>query len=166
MNCNPLYSNLISRRNLLISFFFPFLPSCRKGRSDPKKITMRPRVFLEGAAPIPILDEYDFTNVQIGTVDNILTDNPNDRKFALWFSLDRRSATTLQKETIRNIGKRLHLVVGGQTIGVHPIEKSISNGVLPFVLSYVATEENALFLYQELSVSLIHIKAEFAESKG
>jgi hypothetical protein len=72
----------------------------------------------------------------------------------------------LQKETIRNIGKRLHLVVGGQTIGVHPIEKSISNGVLPFVLSYVATEENALFLYQELSVSLIHIKAEFAESKG
>jgi len=127
---------------------------------------MRPRVFLEGAAPIPILDEYDFTNVQIGTVDNILTDDPNDRKFALWFSLDRRSATTLQKETIRNIGKRLHLVVGGQTIGVHPIEKSISNGVLPFVLSYVATEENALFLYQELSVSLTHIKAEFAENKA
>ena len=62
---------------------------------------MRPRVFLEGAAPIPILDEYDFTSIQIGTVDNILTDNPADRRFALWFSLDRRSATTLQKETLQ-----------------------------------------------------------------
>jgi len=127
---------------------------------------MRPRVFLEGAAPIPILDEYDFTSIQIGTVDNILTDNPADRRFALWFSLDRRSATTLQKETIRNIGNRFHLVIGGQTIGVHPIEKSISNGVLPFVLSSVVQEENALMLFQELNISLIHIKAEFAESKG
>jgi len=127
---------------------------------------MRPRVFLEGAAPIPILDEYDFTSIQIGTVDNILTDNPADRRFALWFSLDRRSATTLQKETIRNIGNRFHLVIGGQTIGVHPIEKSISNGVLPFVLSSVVQEENALMLFQELNISLVHIKAEFAESKG
>jgi len=151
---------------LFASFTLPFLSSCRKNRSDPKKITMRPRVFLEGAAPIPILDEYDFTSIQIGTVDNILTDNPADRRFALWFSLDRRSATTLQKETIRNIGKRFHLVIGGQTIGVHPIEKSISTGVLPFVLSSVVQEENALMLFQELNISLVHIKAEFAESKG
>lgn len=127
---------------------------------------MRPRVFLDGAAPIPILDEYDFTSVQIGTVANILTDNPDDRRFALWFSLDRRSATTLQKETIRNIGKRLHLVIGGQTIGVHPIEKSISNGVLPFVLSSIAKEDSALSLFQELNISLVHIRAEFAENKG
>ena len=157
---------VISRRNLLLLLLSPFLQSCRKGRSDPKKITMRPRVFLEGAAPIPILDEYDFTGVQIGTIDNILTDNPDDRSFALWFSLDRRSATTLQRETIRNIGKRLHLVIAGQTIGVHPIEQSISNGVLPFVLSYVTSEENAMILFQELNVSLYHIKAEFAENKG
>jgi hypothetical protein len=160
-----LLSGLLSRRTLLASFTLPFLNSCRKNRSDPKKITMRPRVFLEGAAPIPILDEYDFTSIQIGTVDNILTDNPTDRRFALWFGLDRRSATTLQKETIRNIGKRLHLVIGGQTIGVHPIERSISTGVLPFVLSSVVQEENALTLFQELNISLIHIKAEFAESK-
>lgn len=157
---------MISRRNLLLLLLSPFIQSCRKGRSDPKKITMRPRVFLEGAAPIPILDEYDFTGVQIGTIENILTDTPDDRSFALWFSLDRRSATTLQRETIRNIGKRLHLVIAGQTIGVHPIEQSISNGVLPFVLSYVTSEENAMILFQELNISLQHIKAEFAESKG
>ena len=126
---------------------------------------MRPRVFLEGAAPIPILDEYDFTGVQIGTIENILTDTPDDRSFALWFSLDRESAT-LSKRNNSKYRKRLHLVIAGQTIGVHPIEQSISNGVLPFVLSYVTSEENAMILFQELMFSLQHIKAEFAESKG
>lgn len=127
---------------------------------------MRPRVFMEGSAPIPILDEYDFRSVQIGSVDNILSDDPKDRRFALWFSLDRRSANTLQKETIRNIGKKLHLVIGGQIVGVHPIEKGIGNGVLPFVLYSIVTEQNAVMLYQELSISLVHIKAAFQEEKG
>ena len=126
---------------------------------------MRPRVFLEGAAPIPILDEYDFTSIQIGTVDNILTDNPTDRRFALWFGLDRRSATTLQKETIRNIGKRLHLVIGGQTIGVHPIENLFQPACFHSCYHQCVQEENALILFQELNISLVHIKAEFAESK-
>jgi hypothetical protein len=166
LNKKNILSGLATRRTILASLPALILGACRKNRSDPKKITMRPRVFLDGAAPIPILDEYDFTSVQIGTVANILTDNPDDRRFALWFSLDRRSATTLQKETIRNIGKRLHLVIGGQTIGVHPIEKSISNGVLPFVLSSIAKEDSALSLFQELSISLVHIRAEFAENKG
>lgn len=126
---------------------------------------MRPRVFLEGSAPIPILDEYDFTSLQIGSVDNILSDDPLDRRFALWFGLDRRSATSLQQETIRNIGKRLHLVIGGQIVGVHPIEKAITNGVLPFVLSYITSEQNAMMLYEELTVSLVHIKAELQDQK-
>ena len=73
---------------------------CRKNRSDPSKITMRPRVFVENASPVPIIDEYDFTGVQIGTIDNIFTEEPDDRSYALWFSLDRRSAITLQKETV------------------------------------------------------------------
>ena len=127
---------------------------------------MRPRVFLEGSAPIPILDEYDFTSLRIGSVDNILSDDPLDRRFALWFGLDRRSATSLQQETIRNIGKRMHLVIGGQIVGVHPIEQAITNGVLPFVLASVANEENAMMLYQELTLSLIHIKAELQDKKG
>jgi hypothetical protein len=126
---------------------------------------MRPRVFLEGSAPIPILDEYDFTNLRIGSVDNILSDDPLDRRYALWFGLDRRSAIDLQKETIRNIGRRLHLVIGGQIVGVHPIEKAITNGVLPFVLSNVISEENAMILYQELTISLIHIKAELEDKR-
>lgn len=125
---------------------------------------MRPRVFLEGSA-IPILDEYDFTNLRIGSVDNILSDDPLDRRYALWFGLDRRSAIDLQKTTIRNIGRRLHLVIGGQIVGVHPIEKAITNGVLPFVLSNVISEENAMILYQELTISLIHIKAELEDKR-
>lgn len=127
---------------------------------------MRPRVFMENSAPIPILDEYDFTSVQIGSVANILSDDPLDRRFALWFSLDRRSTITLQKETIRNIGRRLHLVIGGQIVGVHPIEQGIGNGVLPFVLSSIVNENNAMLLFKELSISLGHIKAEFRENKG
>ena len=84
-----------------IFIFLLYFFSCRSNRSDPEKITMRPRVFIENSAPVPIIDEYDFTNVQIGTIDNIFTEDPDDRTYALWFSLDRRSAITLQKETIR-----------------------------------------------------------------
>ena len=156
----------LSRRSFYSFLPFFILGACRKSRSDPSKITTRPRVFLEGAAPIPILDEYDFSSLRIGTVDNILSDDPLDRRFALWFGLDRRSAIELQKETIRNIGRRLHLVIGGQIVGVHPIEKAITNGVLPFVLSTIVSEENAMMLYQELSVSLVHIKAELQDEKG
>ncbi len=158
--------SIITRRHAISLFLLSSLVSCsNKFRSDPSKITLRPRVFLEGAAPIPILDEYDFTSVQLGSVDNILSDDPLDRRYALWFGLDRRSAINLQKETIRNIGKRLHLVIGGQILGVHPIEEGITNGVLPFVLSEAISEENARVLFQELNVSLIHIKAELAEKQ-
>ena len=72
---------------MLLSAFFS--TSCRKHRYDPSKITMRPRVFIVNAAPVPIIDEYDFTSVQIGTIENIFTEDPDDRTFALWFSLDR-----------------------------------------------------------------------------
>jgi hypothetical protein len=162
----PLFSK-VTRRNVLISFFPAlFFSGCRKFRSDPKKITMRPRIFLEGAAPIPILDEYDIRLVQLGTISNIMTDDPTDRMFALWLSFDRRSAMTVQKETASNVGRRLHLVVGGEIVGVHPIEGAITNGVLPFVLSSNMPQENALFLYNELNTSLVHIRAEYEAKKG
>jgi hypothetical protein len=51
-------------------------------------------------------------------------------------------------------------------LGFIPIEKAITNGVLPFVLSSVANEENAMMLYQELTLSLIHIKAELKTRKA
>ncbi len=163
----PPFLGKVTRRNLLLSLLPALaLSSCRKFRSDPEKITMRPRIFLEGAAPIPILDEYDVRLIQLGTIANIMTEEPNDRMFALWLSFDRRSAMTLQKETVRNIGKRLHLVIGGEIVGVHPIEGGITNGVLPFVLSANMPEENAVYLYNELSTSLVHIRAEFESKKG
>ena len=71
--------------------------SCNKYRSDPSKITMRPRVFVENSVPVPVIDEYDFTGVRIGTIENILTEDPSDRTYALWFTLDRRSTLTLKK---------------------------------------------------------------------
>ena len=157
----------VTRRNLLFCLLPALaLTSCRKFRSDPEKITMRPRIFLEGAAPIPILDEYDVRLVQLGTIANIMSEEPSDPMFALWLSFDRRSAMTLQKETIRNIGKRLHLVVGGEIVGVHPIEGGITDGVLPFVLSANMPQENALFLYNQLNTSLVHIRAEYEAKKG
>jgi hypothetical protein len=156
----------VTRRNLIISLLPSFfLASCRQ-RHDPEKITMRPRIFLEGAAAIPLFDEYDLMQVQLGTIANIMSENPNDRMFALWFSFDRRSAMNLQKETVRNIGRRLHLVIGGEIVGVHPIEGGITNGVLPFVLSANMPQQNAVFLYNELNTSLMHIRAEYLAKKG
>jgi hypothetical protein len=156
----------VTRRNLFISFLPAlFLSSCRK-RHDPAKITMRPRIFLEGAAPIPLFDEYDLIEVQLGTIANIMSENPDARMFALWFSFDRRSAMNLQKETVRNIGRRLHLVIGGEIVGIHPIEGAIINGILPFVLSSNMPQENAVYLYNELNTSLMHIRAEYLAKKG
>jgi hypothetical protein len=86
--------------------------------------------------------------------------------FALWFSFDRRSAMNLQKETVRNIGRRLHLVIGGEIVGIHPIEGAIINGILPFVLSSNMPQENAVYLYNELNTSLMHIRAEYLAKKG
>jgi len=152
----------------LVFFIFSavFLSSCRKNRSDPSKITMRPRVFIENAAPVPIIDEYDFTSVQIGTIENIFTDDPDDRTYALWFTLDRRSAITLQKESIRRRGQTLQLIIAGQRVGFHVVQEAITNGVIPFVLINNLPEGNAMMLYRELSQSIVHLQAELKEQQG
>ena len=139
---------------------------CRKNRSDPSKITMRPRVFVENASPVPIIDEYDFTGVQIGTIDNIFTEEPDDRSYALWFSLDRRSAITLQKETVRRRGQTLQLIISGQRVGFHLVQDAITNGMIPFLLNNNVNEENAMILYRELSQSITHLQAELKDQKG
>tara|TARA_B100001093_G_scaffold497438_1_gene544355 strand:- start:46 stop:429 length:384 start_codon:yes stop_codon:yes gene_type:complete len=127
---------------------------------------MRPRVFIENAAPVPIIDEYDFIGVQIGTIDNIFTEDTGDRTYALWFTLDRRSAITLQKESIRRRGQALQLIIAGQVVGFHVLQQAITNGVIPFVLSNNLTEENAMMLYQELAQSITHLQAELNDKKG
>lgn len=146
--------------------FLMTLLSCRSQRFDPSKITMRPRVFIENAAPVPIIDEYDFIGVQIGTIDNIFTEDTGDRTYALWFTLDRRSAITLQKESIRRRGQALQLIIAGQVVGFHVLQQAITNGVIPFVLNNNLTEENAMILYQELTQSITHLQAELNDKKG
>jgi hypothetical protein len=151
---------------ILLCFSALMTSSCKNRRSDPNKITMRPRVFIENAAPVPIIDEYDFTGVQVGTIDNIFTEDLEDRTYALWFTLDRRSAITLQKASIRNRGRALQLIIGGQVVGFHVVQKAITNGVIPFVLANKLSEENAMLIYRELAQSIAHLQAELEDQKG
>lgn len=126
---------------------------------------MRPKIYLQGASPIPLFDEYDIQSVQIGTVQNILSDDPSERVFAIWLSLDRRASFYLQKETSGNLGRRLQLVINGQTLGIHPIERTIANGVLPFILPTKMNENEARFLYEQLSQSILFIRVEMESKK-
>lgn len=139
--------------------------SCQKRKIDQSKITMRPKIFLEGASPVPLFDEYDIRGAQIGTVENIFSEDSNDRVFALWLNLDRRSSFYLQKETTMRLGSRLQLVSNGQILGIHPIEKTISNGIIPFILSTRMTEQGARILYEQLGQSITYIQAELENEK-
>jgi hypothetical protein len=139
--------------------------SCQKRKIDQSKITMRPKIFLEGASPVPLFDEYDIRGAQIGTVENIFSEDSNDRVFALWLNLDRRSSFYLQKETTMRLGSRLQLVSNGQILGIHPIEKTISNGIIPFILSTRMTELGARTLYEQLGQSITYIQAELENEK-
>jgi hypothetical protein len=139
--------------------------SCQKRKIDQSKITMRPKIFLEGASPVPLFDEYDIRGAQIGTVENIFSEDSNDRVFALWLNLDRRSSFYLQKETTMRLGSRLQLVSNGQILGIHPIEKTISNGIIPFILSTRMTEQGARTLYEQLGQSITYIQAELENEK-
>ena len=121
---------------------------------------------MEGAAPIPILDEYDFTGVQLGTFSDVFSEDENGRIFALWLSTDRRASITLQKETSRNIGRRLSLVVNGQSIAFHPIEKTITNGYIPFLFMQKIPEEQVMEIYNRFRESLIHLKAELEDLRN
>jgi len=140
--------------------------SCRKKNYDPTKITVRPRVFIEGAAPIPILDEYDFTGVQLGTFADVFSKDGEGRIFALWLSTDRRAAMTLQNETARHLGRRLSLVVNGEAIAVHPIEKTLTSGYIPFLFANKISEKEAMIIYNRFSESIDHLKAEFQDLKN
>ena len=157
-------------RSIILCYFvlslFAISPACKSRKSDPSKITVRPRVFIEGAAPVPILDEYDFTGVQLGTFADVFSNDENGRIFALWLSTDRRAAISLQKETSRNMGKRLSLVVSGQAIAVHPIEKTITNGYIPFLFVNKIPEEQVMVIYNNFSESLIHLKAELEDLRN
>lgn len=126
---------------------------------------MRPRIFLEGAAPVPIIDEYDILGSQVGTFSDVFGKSEQDRVFGLWLSLDRRAAITLQQETTRNLGRNLNLVIGGSIIGFHPIEKTISNGFIPFLFTSRLSEEEVMLFYNQLQTSIQHIRLELSRQK-
>ena len=128
---------------------------------------------LDSACPKPIILGGEATvyppwvkkGIQMGKVDNILSPDESDLVYAIWLSFDRISAFHLQKETVRHLGKRFQLVIDGQIIGVHPIEKSVSNGILPFILSTQLNDSGAQYLYTQLSQSIFNLQSELEISK-
>ena len=142
------------------------LGSCRKPRPDPRQITMRPRFILEYNPTVPVLLEFDVIKVDLGTVQNIFADDPKARSYALWFTFDRRAAIGLQTLTAKNIGKNLIFTLSGQKLGIHPIDNTISTGVLPVLLTSVKTEENARYLHDGLSSSIETIQYLLAKERN
>ncbi len=134
------------------------LGSCRSSRLENKQITMRSRFFLDDSPTVPVLLEFDVVGVKLGTVDNIFSAKPEERSYALWFALNRKSSILLHTLSVKNVGKNFILKINGQQMGVHPIDHAISNGVLPILLNSIKTEEQARYLHNELSQSIAAIQ--------
>ena len=149
---------------LTVSLFF--IVGCSRNGYDPSKISHRPRIFLEGGAPIPIIDEYDIAGTQLGSFTDIFSEDKDGRIFGIWIGLDRRSAMTLQKETAKHIGRNLSLVVNGRVIGFHPIESTITNGFIPFMFTHRQSEEEVYAFYSMLETSVKHIQLELQSKRN
>ena len=134
------------------------ITSCREKRPDVGQITMRPRFVLEDQPTVPVLLEFDVIGVNLGTVDNIFSPEPEDRSYALWFAFNRKASILLHTLSVKNSGKNLILGINGQQMGVHPLDHAISNGILPILLNSIKTEEQARYLYDELSRSIVAIQ--------
>gem|GEM_PF-532691 len=153
--------NLFNRRQALSSLSLlamTAITSCREKRPDVGQITMRPRFVLEGQPTVPVLLEFDVIGVNLGTVDNIFSPEPEDRSYALWFAFNRRASILLHTLSVKHSGKNLILGINGQRMGVHPIDNAISNGVLPVLLNSIKTDEQARYLHDELSQSITAIQ--------
>tara|TARA_B100002019_G_scaffold292862_1_gene317480 strand:- start:6231 stop:6812 length:582 start_codon:yes stop_codon:yes gene_type:complete len=163
----------IRHRFLINSFLYLFLiglaaltTSCSRNGYDPDKISHRPRIFLDGGAPIPIIDEYDIAGTQLGSFTDIFSPDQKDRIYGVWIGLDRRAAMTLQKETAKHIGRNLNLVVNGTVIGIHPIESTITNGFIPFIFTHRKSEEAVYAFYKKLEVSVRQIQLELQRQRN
>ena len=139
---------------------------CSRNGYDPSKITHRPRVFLDGGAPIPIIDEYDIAGTQLGSFSDIFNPEREGRIYGIWIGLDRRAGMTLQKETAKHIGRNLNLVVNGTVIGFHPIESTISNGFIPFMFTHRKSEEEVYAFYSKLETSIRQIQLELKNQRN
>ena len=139
---------------------------CSRNGYDSTKITHRPRIFVEGGAPIPIIDEYDISGTKLGSFSDIFSPNKEGRIYGIWIGLDRRAAMTLQKETANRIGGNLSLVVNGTVVGIHPIESTITNGFIPFMFAHRKTEEEIYAFYIKLELSVRHINLELQNQRN
>lgn len=146
--------------NICYLIFLATLLGCSRNGYDPEKITHRPRIFLDGGSPMPILDEYDIAGIKLGSFRDIFSDDKEKRMYGIWVGVDRRSAMILQKETSRYIGRNLNFVVNGVLVGFHPIESTITNGFIPFMFTNQKSEESVLAYYSKLDSSIHHIRLE------
>ena len=143
-----------------------FILGCSKNRYNPEQISYRPRIFVDGTAPIPIIDEYDIAGTQLGSFADIFSPNQEGRIYGVWIGLDRRAAMTLQKETANHIGRNLNLVVNGTVVGFHPIESTITNGFIPFMFTHRKSEEEILEFHKKLQISVQQIHLELQNQRN
>ncbi|MDC0368700.1 hypothetical protein OAN13_03305 [Opitutales bacterium] len=139
---------------------------CSKNGYDSTKITHRPRIFVEGGAPIPIIDEYDIAGTKLGNFADIFSPEKEGRIYGIWIGLDRRAAMTLQRETANRSGRNLNLVVNGSVVGFHPIEGTITNGFVPFMFTNQQSEEEIFAFYSMLELSVRHINLELQNQRN
>ena len=155
---NGIFVNRRKALSVLSVMTLAVITSCREKRPHVGQITMRPRFVLENQPTVPLLLEFDVIGVTLGTVDNIFSTEPEDRSYALWFAFNRKASILLHTLSVKNAGKNLLLRINGQQMGVHPLDHAISNGVLPVLLNSIKTEEQARYLYNELSQSIVAIQ--------
>jgi len=155
---NGIFVNRRKALSVLSVMTLAVITSCREKRPHVGQITMRPRFVLENQPTVPLLLEFDVIGVTLGTVDNIFSAEPEDRSYVLWFAFNRKASILLYKLSVKNLGKNLILGINGQQMGVHPLDHAISNGVLPVLLNSIKTEEQARYLYNELSRSIVAIQ--------
>ncbi len=135
------------------------------GRPRKSDITMAPQFVLSHQPVVPVLLEVDFTGVQLASVDNIFSPDPVDRSYALYFALTQSAASTLSTVTQKHVGKKLYLMASGQQLGVHPIDRPVTNGVLPVLLTgKKMNEDRARFIHSHLERSLAAIQ--YFHAKG
>ena len=130
-----------------------FSVSCGERRPDPHTF-YRPKFFREGTG-VPFLDENNIRSVQLVEVDNPFPEATRKRIYGLWFALDGRGRYALHAETGDFLGDTIHMFIAGQSIGYHPIQAPIDNGVLPILLPPHMMEADARFLHQQLERTIV-----------
>ncbi len=141
------------RTGAILFVMLHLLVSCGRGPEDPHNY-YKPKFFREGTN-IPFLDEYNVMEVQLIEIDNPFPEASRKRIYSLWFKLDGRGRFALHAESGDFSGQTIHMFIHGQSVGYHPIQRAISNGVLPILLDPKIREEDARFLHQQIQRAVV-----------